>query len=91
MKVVLLTGRSGLGNAGDTVEVKDGFGTNFLLVKGLAVLPTDKRAKEVIAKKHLTLGTVKDPKLVKVSKAEKRKMRENREKNHEIDSRKLAK
>ena len=36
MKLILTNEVSGLGSAGDVVEVKDGYGRNFLLPRGLA-------------------------------------------------------
>lgn len=40
MEVVLLAKVAGLGRIGDRVKVKGGYGRNFLLPKGLAVLAT---------------------------------------------------
>src|ERR1700755_167977 len=37
MKLILTTDVSGLGGPGDVVEVKDGYGRNFLLPRGLAI------------------------------------------------------
>lgn len=42
MKVILLKDVKNVGKKNQTVEVSDGFGTNFLLPKGLAVIATKK-------------------------------------------------
>lgn len=41
MKVILRSDVKGLGKRGDIVEVKDGFGRNFLLPRSLAMVATD--------------------------------------------------
>jgi large subunit ribosomal protein L9 len=38
MKLILTSEVTGLGSAGDVVEVKDGYGRNFLVPRGLAML-----------------------------------------------------
>ncbi|MGX9788810.1 50S ribosomal protein L9 [Mycobacterium sp. MMS18-G62] len=40
MKLILTAEVEHLGSAGDTVEVKDGYGRNFLLPRGLAIVAT---------------------------------------------------
>jgi large subunit ribosomal protein L9 len=40
MKLILTAEVDHLGEAGDTVEVKDGYGRNFLLPRGLAIVAT---------------------------------------------------
>lgn len=40
MKLILTTEVDHLGSAGDTVEVKDGYGRNYLLPRGLAIVAT---------------------------------------------------
>jgi len=50
MKVILIKNVEKLGNIGEEKEVKDGYARNFLLSKGLAVMPGDKKAGQVIAK-----------------------------------------
>jgi large subunit ribosomal protein L9 len=40
MKLILTREVSGLGNAGDVVTVKDGYGRNFLLARGSAIMWT---------------------------------------------------
>jgi large subunit ribosomal protein L9 len=50
MKLILTAEVDHLGAAGDTVEVKDGYGRNFLLPRGLAILATrgaQKQADEI--------------------------------------------
>jgi large subunit ribosomal protein L9 len=37
MKLILTQEVSGLGSAGDIVEVKDGYGRNFLIPRGFAI------------------------------------------------------
>ncbi|KYH44196.1 50S ribosomal protein L9 [Branchiibius sp. NY16-3462-2] len=47
MKIILTHEVSGLGAAGDVVEVKDGYGRNYLLPKGLALPWTKGGQKQV--------------------------------------------
>ena len=47
MKLILTHEVSGLGTAGDVVEVKDGYGRNFLLPRGLATAWTRGGQKQV--------------------------------------------
>lgn len=47
MKLILTEEVNGLGNPGDVVEVKDGYGRNFLLPNGLAVAWTRGGEKQV--------------------------------------------
>ena len=48
MKVILKSDVKKLGKKGDIVEVADGYGRNFLLARGLAVLSTEK-SREILA------------------------------------------
>ena len=48
MKLILTQEVSGLGSAGDIVEVKDGYGRNFLMPRGLAVAWTKGGEKQVV-------------------------------------------
>ncbi len=70
MKVLLVEDVEGLGNMGDVVQVKLGYGRNFLLPKRLAVLPSDGAIKEFqvrqkkLAKIHTKL--LKDASQIKV-------------------------
>ena len=47
MKVILLENVDNLGQAGDVVEVKSGFGRNYLLPRGIAQALTSKALKEI--------------------------------------------
>ena len=47
MKLILTNEVAGLGSAGDVVEVKDGYGRNFLLPRGLATAWTKGGQKQV--------------------------------------------
>jgi large subunit ribosomal protein L9 len=47
MKLILTTDVSGLGGPGDIVEVKDGYGRNYLLPRGLAMQATRGAEKQV--------------------------------------------
>jgi large subunit ribosomal protein L9 len=47
MKLILTADVSGLGGPGDTVEVKDGYGRNFLLPRGLAIKASKGAEKQV--------------------------------------------
>ena len=47
MKIILTQEVSGLGTPGDVIEVKDGFGRNYLLPQGFAI-PWTKGAEKQI-------------------------------------------
>ena len=47
MKIILTHGVTGLGTPGDIVEVKDGFGRNYLLPQGFAIAWTKGGEKQV--------------------------------------------
>lgn len=47
MKLILTAEVEHLGVAGDTVEVKDGYGRNFLLPRGMAIVATRGAEKEI--------------------------------------------
>ena len=49
MKIILTQEVSNLGSPGDVVEVKDGYGRNYLLPRGLAVVATRGAEKQVDA------------------------------------------
>ncbi|QSB14791.1 50S ribosomal protein L9 [Natronosporangium hydrolyticum] len=49
MKIILTQEVSGLGTPGDVVEVKDGYGRNYLLPRGYAIRWTKGAEKEVIS------------------------------------------
>lgn len=46
MKVILLEDVAHVGNMGEIVKVSDGYGRNFLLPQGLALIATEQRSKE---------------------------------------------
>lgn len=52
MQVILLKDVKGQGKKDEVINVSDGYGTNFLLKKGLAVLAT-KKSREVLDKEIL--------------------------------------
>ena len=52
MKVILTADVKGTGKKGDVVEVADGFGRNFLIKKGLAVVATASSVHEAQQKKE---------------------------------------
>jgi large subunit ribosomal protein L9 len=47
MKLILTAEVTGLGSSGDTVEVKGGYGRNYLLPRGLAILSSRGAEKQV--------------------------------------------
>ena len=47
MKLILTQEVTGLGTSGDTVEVKGGYGRNYLLPRGLAIKATRGGEKQV--------------------------------------------
>ncbi|NUS42599.1 MAG: 50S ribosomal protein L9 [Mycobacteriaceae bacterium] len=47
MKLILTADVDNLGVSGDTVEVKDGYGRNFLLPRGLAILASRGAEKQI--------------------------------------------
>lgn len=49
MKIILTQEVTGLGAAGDVVEVKDGYGRNYLLPRGYAIRWTRGAEKEVVS------------------------------------------
>ncbi|MCX5809464.1 MAG: 50S ribosomal protein L9 [Proteobacteria bacterium] len=70
MKVILTEDMRGTGKRGETIDVKDGFGRNFLIPRGLALAATEgniKRAeniiKDLVAKKDRDLKTAADIKV----------------------------
>ncbi len=63
MKVIFIKDVKGQGKAGDVKEVSDGYGKNFLINNGYAVLATDasmsRLKKENSAKEALEIETIK--------------------------------
>jgi large subunit ribosomal protein L9 len=53
MKVILQKDVANLGNIGDLVKVKDGYGRNFLLPRGLAVLADESNTRQLNHQKRL--------------------------------------
>ena len=47
MKVILLTDVKKVGKKGETVDISDGYGANFLIPRGLAKLSTEASQKEL--------------------------------------------
>lgn len=74
-KVILTNEVSGLGSAGDVVEVKNGYARNFLIPKGFAVLWTKGGEKEVssirAAREARALATVEEAQTLKARLEEK--------------------
>ncbi|MFI6324855.1 50S ribosomal protein L9 [Nonomuraea sp. NPDC050556] len=67
MKLILTTEVSGLGAPGDIVEVKDGYGRNYLVPRGFAILWTRGGEKQIAsikkardAREIRDLGTAKE-------------------------------
>lgn len=52
MKIILLKNVPGVGEKWDVKEVKGGYGRNYLIANGLAVMATEKSLKEVQIKKE---------------------------------------
>lgn len=47
MRVILREDVTNLGRSGDVVAVRDGFGRNYLIPQGLAVLATERNVKQI--------------------------------------------
>jgi large subunit ribosomal protein L9 len=56
MKLILTTDVSGLGAPGEVVEVRDGYGRNYLLPQGLAIAATKGAEKQVAVIKRAQLA-----------------------------------
>ncbi|MCP4806495.1 MAG: 50S ribosomal protein L9 [Proteobacteria bacterium] len=54
MKVILQSDVANLGNVGDVVDVADGYGRNFLLPRGLALLADARNVKRLDHQKRVT-------------------------------------
>ena len=52
MKLILTEDVPNLGSLGDTIEVKAGYGRNYLIPKGMALLATGKASKELRHRLH---------------------------------------
>ncbi len=66
MEIILKKDVEGVGYKDDIVEVKNGFGRNFLIPKGAAILATPS-AKKVLAE-NLRQRSVKDKKIIEDAK-----------------------
>jgi len=75
VKVILLKNMEKLGNEGEIKEVKDGYGRNYLIPHGIALVATDKNFKK--------LDSIKKEK-AKVVKREEQKFIELKEKIDQI-------
>ena len=64
MKLLLKEDVTGLGFCGDEVEVKDGYGRNFLIPNGKALLATPKNLKQFKHQKSIVNGRLKKVKAV---------------------------
>jgi large subunit ribosomal protein L9 len=71
MKVILLENIKKLGSIGQKVNVRDGFGRNFLLKQGKAILPT---------KENIAHFENKKADIIKKNELEKNRAQENAEK-----------
>ena len=63
MKLLLKEDVQGVGNCGDEVDVKDGFGRNFLIPNGKALLATPKNLKQFNHQKSIVQGRLKKVKV----------------------------
>ena len=70
MKVILLENIKKLGSIGQRVNVKDGFGRNFLLKKGKALLPTKENIAHFETKKAeiIKKNEIEKNKAIEISK-----------------------
>ena len=71
MEIILLEKSLNLGNIGDKVIVKNGYGRNFLLKQGKAILPT---------KENIAHFENKKADIIKKNEIEKKRAQENAEK-----------
>ena len=69
MKLLLKVDIPGLGDCGDSVEVKDGYGKNFLIPKGQAILATPKNLKQFNHQKNIVQDRLKKEKISAVAQA----------------------
>ena len=63
MKLLLKEDVHGLGNCGDEVEVKNGYGKNFLIPNGHAIAATPKNLKQFNHQKTIVQGRLKKIKI----------------------------
>ena len=70
MKLLLKEDIQGLGICGDEVEVKDGYGKNFLIPSSRAILATPKNLKQFNHQKSIVQARLKKEKVNSVSQAQ---------------------
>jgi len=70
MKLLLKENVEGLGDCGDEVEVKDGYGRNYLVPKGLAIQATPKNLKQFNHQKSIVQGRLRKAKAGAEEKAQ---------------------
>jgi large subunit ribosomal protein L9 len=59
MRVILTEDVPKLGNAGEVVKVRDGFARNYLMPRGMALLATESRVRDIEHKKRVIEEKVK--------------------------------
>ena len=62
MKIILTQDVENLGSLGDTIEVKPGYGRNYLIPQGIALLATGKASKELLHR-HQHLEKLREGKI----------------------------
>jgi len=70
MKLLLKEDIKGLGVCGDEVEVKDGYGKNFLIPNGQAILATPKNLKQFNHQKSIVQARLKKEKIIAAAQAQ---------------------
>jgi len=70
MKLLLKEDVHGLGVCGDEVDVKDGYGKNFLVPKGQAIAATPKNLKQFNHQKSIIQGRLKKVKIAVEAQAQ---------------------
>ena len=69
MKLLLKEDVHGLGDCGDEVEVKNGYGKNFLIPNGHAIAATPKNLKQFNHQKTIVQGRLKKIKIIAEAQA----------------------
>ena len=70
MKLLLKEDVHGLGVCGDEVDVKDGYGKNFLVPNGKAIVATPKNLKQFNHQKSIIQGRLKKVKIAAEAQAQ---------------------
>jgi len=70
MKLLLKVDIQGLGICGDEVEVKDGYGKNYLIPNGQAILATPKHLKQFNHQKSIIQARLKKEKISAAAQAQ---------------------